>query len=87
MKKLTLEKEALECQLKNEKDEKELYKVMPLTTSHTSLLVTQMQEHCALTVYAVYARAVMYLKNGTSLLYIINILRNYFTNIETKYFY
>lgn len=31
MKKLTLEKEALECQLKNEKDEKELYKVMPLT--------------------------------------------------------
>lgn len=31
MKKLSLEKEALECQLKNEKDEKELYKVMPLT--------------------------------------------------------
>lgn len=27
MKKLTLEKEALESQLKNEKDEKELYKV------------------------------------------------------------
>lgn len=31
VKKLTIEKEALECQLKNEKDEKELYKVKPLS--------------------------------------------------------
>lgn len=29
VKKLTLEKEAMESQLKNEKDEKELYKVTP----------------------------------------------------------
>lgn len=63
MKKLTQEKEALECQLKNEKDEKELYKVMPLAHYLTHVPVGFPGARNG--VHAFYARGVKYPSNCT----------------------